>query len=298
MKRPQPKSQTSAAIAGNILKASTNFNLYLEQEGYKLIDTYVNGETKVLGEHITCGEQYLIRPKDFKRGEQRCPVCHLTKNLTKEQFQKRVDIVKGKNEYTVIAFNGMTHHVKSIIKHNSCKHIWEVSPLLFIDRTNCPKCAIKHRSNTEELFKEVFEAKDVLFEEEITFKECKSLKLNVLLSFDFLIPQYNLIIEFDGKQHFDLKSARRLVKFKQAVRNDNIKNEFMFNQDKYNFLRIPYKIGLVEIRNLLGEIINNNGEIRSTTIKKHKLLYFNGRTIYNRTRYYTNINPNYFEEIA
>lgn len=43
---------------------------------------------------------------------------------------------------------------------------------------------------------------NVSFEKEKTFIDCVNPKTNFLLRFDFYLPDYNIIIEYDGEQHF------------------------------------------------------------------------------------------------
>ena len=54
---------------------------------------------------------------------------------------------------------------------------------------------------------------DIEFEREKTFSECRSLKGN-LLRFDFFIPEYNLLIEFNGLHHY--KPVNNCYKYRQS----------------------------------------------------------------------------------
>ena len=70
------------------------------------------------------------------------------------------------------------------------------------------------------------------------------------LPFDFYLKKYNLLIEFDGEQHF--KPLTRFggnKKFKQALKRDIIKNDYAFKEE-INLLRIPYE-ELNNINNIL-----------------------------------------------
>lgn len=65
--------------------------------------------------------------------------------------------------------------------------------------------------------------------------------------FDFYIPEYNLIIEYDGEQHFkSLKffgGERRYIKQKEY---DTVKNKYCKNKD-INIIRISYKDNIIRI---------------------------------------------------
>lgn len=61
-----------------------------------------------------------------------------------------------------------------------------------------------------------------------------------MLPFDFYIPKYNLIIEYDGFHHFyPVNGWGGEEKFKLTQENDAIKNKYCKEND-ITLLRIPY----------------------------------------------------------
>ena len=61
-----------------------------------------------------------------------------------------------------------------------------------------------------------------------------------MLPFDFYLPQYNLIIEYDGEQHFKPISVfGGEDAFWTTVTHDAIKNQYCEDND-IDLLRIPY----------------------------------------------------------
>ena len=72
---------------------------------------------------------------------------------------------------------------------------------------------------------EILNKNNIKYEMEKTFDTCIS-PLGYKLPFDFFLPKYNIIIEYDGEQHFKLafgENENKLIKQKQY---DNIKNEW------------------------------------------------------------------------
>ena len=64
--------------------------------------------------------------------------------------------------------------------------------------------------------------------------------------FDFYVPQYNLMIEFDGRQHFspekmytDKDDASAQARFEKQQYRDRLKDQYCINNN-YSILRIPY----------------------------------------------------------
>lgn len=80
------------------------------------------------------------------------------------------------------------------------------------------------------------------------------------LKFDFYIPSKNLLIEYDGEQHFQIsrfgnKSIEEATeKFKLQQKHDQIKNEWCL-KNNIELLRISYK-DYKNIDKILGEKIN------------------------------------------
>ncbi|MCF7910866.1 hypothetical protein K9L16_04295 [Candidatus Pacearchaeota archaeon] len=81
----------------------------------------------------------------------------------------------------------------------------------------------------------------ILFEKEKSFEQCLSLKGNKL-RFDFWLPDYNTLIEFDGLHHYKpVNKYRRAQKtHKNTKINDEIKNLFC-KENNINLIRISYK---------------------------------------------------------
>ena len=72
------------------------------------------------------------------------------------------------------------------------------------------------------------------------------------LPFDFYLPDYNILIEFDGKQHYVIESfGKDLDTFISIKIRDTIKNIYC-DKNNLNLIRIPYW----EINNI-EEILNN-----------------------------------------
>ena len=63
--------------------------------------------------------------------------------------------------------------------------------------------------------------------------------LNRYIRYDFFIPKYNLIIEYDGEQHFDIKHSFDKESFWIGVYHDAIKNSYC-EDNNINLLRIPF----------------------------------------------------------
>lgn len=98
----------------------------------------------------------------------------------------------------------------------------------------CPNCKI---SKGVKKIMEYLEKNNIEFKQEYRFDNCKHKRS---LPFDFYIQEYNLCIEFDGKQHFEESNFfGGEESFKLTQKRDKIKNKYC-KYNGINLLRIPY----------------------------------------------------------
>jgi len=87
----------------------------------------------------------------------------------------------------------------------------------------------------EERVSQFLVANKVRYIREYYFATCYN-KKGYLLFFDFYLPEYNAVIEYDGVHHF--KPINGQAAFKQQKENDHKKNVYCFVR-KIPILRIP-----------------------------------------------------------
>lgn len=86
------------------------------------------------------------------------------------------------------------------------------------------------------------------FESQKKFNDCRNPKTNRKLKFDFFIEKYNLLIEFDGKQHY---TSVAYMNTEDIQYRDRIKDEYA-KDNNIKLLRIIYN----DI-NRINEILEN-----------------------------------------
>ena len=78
---------------------------------------------------------------------------------------------------------------------------------------------------------------DISYYRQYKFDDCRNV---FSLPFDFYIPKYRLLIEFDGQQHFEpMKFFGGVEAFDRLRENDRIKNEYC-EENYIDLLRIKY----------------------------------------------------------
>ena len=99
----------------------------------------------------------------------------------------------------------------------------------------CPKCKnSKGEIKVENYLKE----NNINYETQFRIKECRNKKP---LPFDFYLPDFNILIEYDGELHYKpyRKVEKSLEKFKRTQLHDNIKTQYC-QKNNIKLLRIPY----------------------------------------------------------
>lgn len=97
----------------------------------------------------------------------------------------------------------------------------------------CRSCSSKE-SVGEKRIADYLNDNQIEFVREKKFDDCRDKRA---LPFDFYVPQYNLLIEFDGQHHYwDVWGKDH---FEKTQKHDKIKNQYC-DTNNINLLRIPY----------------------------------------------------------
>ena len=77
--------------------------------------------------------------------------------------------------------------------------------------------------------------------------------------YDFFLPEYNIIIERDGEQHYRgfLQDDRKTLSLDYQIENDRIKTE-LAERHGYKLYRIPYWLDEEDIRTEISNILKDN----------------------------------------
>ena len=108
----------------------------------------------------------------------------------------------------------------------------------------CPKCNI---STGESAIIKFLTDNNISYEHQKTFNDCinpTDIKHVGRLKFDFYIPSANLLIEYDGEQHFrcfNIKGKHKVTEkeLKETQDRDDIKTKYA-KRKNINLLRIKY----------------------------------------------------------
>lgn len=115
-------------------------------------------------------------------------------------------------------------------------------------------CGCTIQSKGERKIKEILEQNNINFIQEKRFSSFKY-DNGTQPRYDFYLPDYNCLIEYDGIQHFMIGTGiyDSVEKFAKTQEYDKIKNKWALSNG-YNLIRIPYsQLDAININMLLPE---------------------------------------------
>lgn len=206
---------------------------------YELLTTEEDFTTSQMDVKFICkkhGVQSMMLD-NLSRGH-KCICCSYEErgNNLRHSVEYVKSIIEGRNNNKLLNYEDYSgsnvHNLK--IECGSCGNVYMTS---FSDYTNneqirCKSCANKE-SIGERRIREFLSNNEINFEQEKTFEDCRNIHR---LPFDFYLPKYNLIIEFDGQHHF-YETGRG--NYESTKKHDEIKNHYCKDHN-INLLRIPY----------------------------------------------------------
>ena len=230
-----------------------------EEVGYKLLSATYTRSDKKLEYECDKGHQFLgdkgVTWDNFKKGR-RCPICSTesTKKKLRKNFNEIEEAFKEEG-YTLLTKDSEylnSSQPLSFICPNNHKH--SISWDAFKQGQRCRIC--NNRSGEEKISSYLNEI-NINFIREYKFEDCI---YKTPLRFDFYIPSYNLVIEYDGQQHFfpvdfsGRNKERANKEFELNKIRDGIKNDYC-KENNINILRISY-LEFDNIKEIIYQKIN------------------------------------------
>ena len=111
-----------------------------------------------------------------------------------------------------------------------CGCLFKISLIDFIKgNRQCSNCRNTIKSKLEENTAIILQQFNIQYIQQFTFDDCKDKQL---LPFDFYLPDYNICIECQGKQHFEIIDYfGGEERFNYTKKHDNIKKEYCDNNN-------------------------------------------------------------------
>ena len=216
------------------------------------IEDYINNSTKIKHKCFR-GHIYKQIPKDHLSGKG-CKECYtiertLRNNTRKNQtlitrqdaflekciqlgVDEPIDCLKYKNSYTKLYF-----------KCNK-GHIYEQSPDMHTTSNRLTGCPICRESHGEKFIRNYLDKHNIKYESQKRFHDLKDKEY---LSYDFYLPKYRILIEYQGQQHYkECNYFGGKEKFQKQQYHDNLKREYA-KDNGYKLLELKYTLNTQEL---------------------------------------------------
>ena len=189
---------------------------------------YKSMDTKVI---ITCSKHgdFSMTPYNHIRRSQECPTCSRISNAikqtltTKDFIRRSVKAHQNKYDYKKVEYiNSKSRVIIICPKHG--EYVQEARH--HMHGVGCPRCQNKSEGRIA----------IYLNTQHITYRRYRIKSRE----FDFYLPDFNLIIERDGEQHYrDTTIKGHKIKVKEQQVNDIFKTK-LAKKEGYKIARIPY----------------------------------------------------------
>lgn len=159
---------------------------------------YVNSKTPIEHMCTKCGYIWNVIPTSVIVGYG-CPKCGIIrqadkKRKTREQYQN--ELISLRNNIVLLG-EYKASITPTLHKCTVCGKKWYVTPNNILRGHGCPHCS---SSKLEETVGYYLELNNIIFNRGMKYHDLIGVK-NGMLSYDFYLPQYNLLIECQGEQH-------------------------------------------------------------------------------------------------
>ena len=210
-------------------------NLDLPKEGQK----YKNEDTKYIficpkyGEYEQSWEKHKLG-----RGCYKCKLDKISKSKTKSCKQYYSECKDNSIDLPIEYYiNDSTP-----INHKCSKgHIYLQTPSNHLHGQGCPVCKESHG---EKYIRNYLDKNNINYIPQKRFKDLKDKKL---LSYDFYLPKYNILIEYQGIQHYESISFNNKDKtdLEKQQYHDNLKRQYA-KDNGYKLLELHYSLDTQE----------------------------------------------------
>lgn len=228
-----------------------------KEKGIEKYDFYYDNSNSKYRIRVICPQchQEYSKPLSFFCTNPSCYFCENRHELNTQGFASTLP-----EEYVLLS-DYIDENTKVLVRHN-CGFIWKVIPKKLYGAIGCPKCN-KRRSKGEQKLTSLLEQKSVPFEIEKSFDWSS----NSRRRYDFFLPTYNLLIEYQGRQHFEETNFFKTSLAEQQIIDKEKREEALANG--YNYLEISYQ-DFDNIEQILENWFNDYSNGKYTQVSRNK----------------------------
>lgn len=228
----------------------------------EVLDIYSDSQTPIFHRCKICGHIWNAIPNNILRGHG-CKSC-ATKLLADKSRKSTDDFIKEMSHINSnIVIIGEYCGAKSPIECQCkvCGYIWNTATptALLTHKSGCPNC---HLFSGERIISQILDECNIGYKSQKKYNDLRGINGGIL-SYDFYLPQYNLLIEFQGKQHDQvIEYFGGEKQFQNQQEHDKRKREYA-KQNNINLLEIWY----YDINNIESILLQKISELDKNNLK-------------------------------
>ena len=232
-------------------------NIYKKNPNIELLSDYLGSNKPITCRCKICQNVWTVKyPSQLYTSN--CPKCvtkekGLKLRLTTEDFLTKI------SSDIILCSEYISSTTPIDCKCKICGYFWTVNQPSSLKYTGCPNC---RKSKGEQLIKQILDNNKILYTPQKTFNGLVGIG-GGLLSYDFYLPTYNCLIEFQGVQH-----EKSVIYFggekqlKKQQEHDRRKREYA-KQNNINLLEIWY----YDIDNIESILLQKINELKENNLK-------------------------------
>lgn len=208
----------------------------------------------------SCGNYTVINYQDFKEGKVKSCGCLATQQKAQKFSKTAIDFSSDQRNinpfYKYIKPTKERKYAGQIVWEIECrkcgKHYFEAPNELISEKrshgNNPCNCWKKFSIGVQKIIF-ILEKNNIKYELEKKFNTCISPKGN-MLPFDFYLPDYNVLIQYDGQQHYKISFGQEEEKLTKQKEYDKIKTQWC-KKNNIKLIRIPYFKTKIQLKDLI-----------------------------------------------
>ena len=228
-----------------------------EGKGLRLVSTEYNGNHEKLeyicNRHPELGTQRTSLTT-LHAGGIGCKKCCITIITNKQRwsddvFKQKVANVHNNTVLSIDTYYGSDKKTK--FKCSVCSFIWIATPNSVVSQgTGCPQCKLSHG---EKRIRKYLHERKLCFEQQKEFDGLTGVG-GGRLSYDFYLPKYAVLIEYQGQFHDGTASYQTKEQFTNQQKHDELKKLYA-EKHRYRLQEIwYYEFGVIE--KILNALLN------------------------------------------
>ena len=195
----------------------------IKNPNIEILGKYINNSTKIEYRCKICNHKDKKRTGHLLRGSG-CPKCAIKKQIKRQTKTHEcfIEELKEINPNIEILGKYINNKIHIEYRYKICNHKDEMRPDHLLRGSGCPIC---NQSKGEKRILKYLNENNIEYIYQMKYSDLRGIN-DGLLSYDFYLPTYNLLIEYQGEYHDHTVSNQSDFDFAIQQEHDKRKKEY------------------------------------------------------------------------